>query len=254
MTTDKEKNKKPATKNTAKKSSKPVASVKKSRTATKKTPVKKTVNKTDKKDKKQKVTEEKVVSPKSLPRLLARLRQEIAPIMVDEFGYSSAMQVPALTKIVLNIGIGEEASQNSQAIEKALGDLSMITGQKPIVTRARKSIAGFKLREGTPVGVTVTLRSSRMYEFLDRLISSSLPRIRDFRGVPPESFDGRGNYSLGIREQIIFPEIDYNSIDRIRGLQLIIVTTAKNDEEGRRFLQLMGMPFAASREESSSAA
>ena len=254
MTTDKEKNKKPATKNTAKKSSKPVASVKKSRTATKKTPVKKTVNKTDKKDKKQKVTEEKVVSPKSLPRLLARLRQEIAPIMVDEFGYSSSMQVPDLTKIVLNIGIGEEASQNSQAIEKALGDLSMITGQKPIVTRARKSIAGFKLREGTPVGVTVTLRSSRMYEFLDRLISSSLPRIRDFRGVPPESFDGRGNYSLGIREQIIFPEIDYNSIDRIRGLQLIIVTTAKNDEEGRRFLQLMGMPFAASREESSSAA
>ena len=259
MTTDKEKNKKPATKNTAKKSSKPVSSVKKSSTATKKTPVKKTpvkktVNKTDKKDKKQKVTEEKVVSPKSLPRLLARLRQEIAPIMVDEFGYSSSMQVPALTKIVLNIGIGEEASQNSQAIEKALGDLSMITGQKPIVTRARKSIAGFKLREGTPVGVTVTLRSSRMYEFLDRLISSSLPRIRDFRGVPPESFDGRGNYSLGIREQIIFPEIDYNSIDRIRGLQIIIVTTAKNDEEGRRFLQLMGMPFAASREESSSAA
>ena len=254
MTTDKEKNKKPATKNTAKKSSKPVSSGKKSRTATKKTPVKKAVNKTDKKDKKQKVTEEKVVSPKSLPRLLARLRQEIAPIMVDEFGYSSAMQVPALTKIVLNIGIGEEASQNSQAIEKALGDLSMITGQKPIVTRARKSIAGFKLREGSPVGVTVTLRSSRMYEFLDRLISSSLPRIRDFRGVPPESFDGRGNYSLGIREQLIFPEIDYNSIDRIRGLQIIIVTTAKNDEEGRRFLQLMGMPFAASREESSSAA
>ena len=254
MTTDKEKNKKPATKNTAKKSSKPVASVKKSRTATKKTPVKKTVNKTDKKDKKQKVTEEKVVSPKSLPRLLARLRKEISPIMVDEFGYSSSMEVPALTKIVLNIGIGEEASQNSQAIEKALGDLSKITGQKPIITRARKSIAGFKLREGTPVGVTVTLRSSRMYEFLDRLISSSLPRIRDFRGVPPESFDGRGNYSLGLREQIIFPEIDYNSIDRIRGLQIIIVTTAKNDEEGRRFLQLMGMPFAASREESSSAA
>ena len=254
MTTDKEKNKKPATKNTAKKSSKPVSGVKKGRAGSKKTPVKKTVNKTDKKDKKQKVTEEKVVSPKSLPRLLARLRQEIAPIMVDEFGYSSSMQVPDLTKIVLNIGIGEEASQNSQAIEKALGDLSKITGQKPIITRARKSIAGFKLREGTPVGVTVTLRSNRMYEFLDRLISSSLPRIRDFRGVPPESFDGRGNYSLGIREQIIFPEIDYNSIDRIRGLQLIIVTTAKNDEEGRRFLQLMGMPFAASREESSSAA
>ncbi len=254
MTTDKEKNKKPATKNTAKKSSKPASSVKKSRTAAKKTPVKKAVNKTDKKDKKQKVTEEQVVSSKSLPRLLARLREEIAPIMVDEFGYSSSMQVPDLTKIVLNIGIGEEASQNSQAIEKALGDLSMITGQKPIVTRARKSIAGFKLREGTPVGVTVTLRSSRMYEFLDRLISSSLPRIRDFRGVPPESFDGRGNYSLGIREQIIFPEIDYNLIDRIRGLQIIIVTTAKNDEEGRRFLQLMGMPFAASREESSSAA
>lgn len=254
MTTDKEKNKKPATKSTAKKSSKPVSSLKKSGTGTKKTPVKKAVNKTDKKDKKQKVTEEKVGSAKSLPRLLARLREEIAPIMVDEFGYSSSMQVPALTKIVLNIGIGEEASQNSQAIEKALGDLSMITGQKPIVTKARKSIAGFKLREDSPVGMAVTLRSNRMYEFLDRLISSSLPRIRDFRGVPPESFDGRGNYSLGIREQIIFPEIDYNSIDRIRGLQVIIVTTATNDEEGRRFLQLMGMPFAASREESSSAA
>ena len=254
MTTDKEKNKDSSTKNTRKKSSKPASSVKKSRASTKKVPAKSGVNKTDKKGKKQKVTEEKIVSSKSMPRLLARLREEIGPLMIDEFGYSSPMQVPALTKIVLNIGIGEEASQNSQAIEKALGDLSMISGQKPVVTRARKSIAGFKLREGSPVGIVVTLRGNRMYEFLDRLVSSSLPRIRDFRGVPPESFDGRGNYSLGIREQIIFPEIDYNSIDRIRGLQVIIGTTAKNDQEGRRFLQLMGMPFAASRAESSSAA
>ena len=146
----------------------------------------------------------------------------------------------------LNIGIGEEASKNSQAIERATGDMSMISGQRPVTTKARKSIAGFKLREGTPVGIAVTMRDRRMYEFLDRLISSALPRIRDFRGVSPASFDGRGNYSLGIREQIIFPEIDYNSIDRIRGLQVIITTSAKSDREGFRLLELMGMPFAKS--------
>ena len=184
-----------------------------------------------------------------MPRLLSRFRSEIAPQLVKEFEYSSVMQVPRLTKVMMNIGIGEEASQNSQAIENATGDMARISGQRPIITRAKKSIAGFKLREGTPVGVAVTLRDKRMYEFFDRLVSSSLPRIRDFRGVSPESFDGRGNYSLGIREQIIFPEIDYNSIDRIRGLQVVITTTARTDREGFRLLELMGMPFARSESE-----
>jgi large subunit ribosomal protein L5 len=184
-----------------------------------------------------------------MPRLLGRFRTEITPQLVKEFEYSSLMQVPRLTKIMMNIGIGQEASQNSQAIENATGDMARISGQRPVVTRAKKSIAGFKLREGTPVGVAVTLRDKRMYEFFDRLVSSSLPRIRDFRGVSPESFDGRGNYSLGIREQIIFPEIDYNAIDRIRGLQVVITTTARTDREGFRLLELMGMPFARSESE-----
>ena len=184
-----------------------------------------------------------------MPRLLGRFRAEITPQLMKEFEYSSVMQVPRLTKIMMNIGIGQEASQNSQAIENATGDIALISGQRPIVTRAKKSIAGFKLREGTPVGVAVTLRDKRMYDFFDRLVSSSLPRIRDFRGVSPESFDGRGNYSLGIREQIIFPEIDYNSIDRIRGLQVVITTTARTDREGFRLLELMGMPFARSESE-----
>ena len=187
--------------------------------------------------------------PRPMPRLVERFRSEVTPQLVKEFEYSSVMQVPRLTKIMMNIGIGEEASQNSQAIENATGDIAKISGQRPIVTRAKKSIAGFKLREGTPVGVAVTLRDKRMYEFFDRLVSSSLPRIRDFRGVSPESFDGRGNYSLGIREQIIFPEIDYNSIDRIRGLQVVITTTARTDREGFRLLELMGMPFARSESE-----
>ena len=184
-----------------------------------------------------------------MPRLLGRFRTEIKPQLMKEFEYSSVMQVPRLTKVMMNIGIGQEASQNSQAIENATGDMAQISGQRPVVTRAKKSIAGFKLREGTPVGVAVTLRDKRMYEFFDRLVSSSLPRIRDFRGVSPESFDGRGNYSLGIREQIIFPEIDYNSIDRIRGLQVVITTTARTDREGFRLLELMGMPFARSESE-----
>ncbi len=184
-----------------------------------------------------------------MPRLLGRFRTEITPQLMKEFEYLSVMQVPRLTKIMMNIGIGQEASQNSQAIENATGDMAQISGQRPVVTRAKKSIAGFKLREGTPVGVAVTLRDKRMYEFFDRLVSSSLPRIRDFRGVSPESFDGRGNYSLGIREQIIFPEIDYNSIDRIRGLQVVITTTARTDREGFRLLELMGMPFARSESE-----
>ena len=187
--------------------------------------------------------------PRPMPRLLGRFRTEITPQLMNEFEYSSVMQVPRLTKIMMNIGIGQEASQNSQAIENATGDVAKISGQRPIVTRAKKSIAGFKLREGTPVGVAVTLRDKRMYEFFDRLVSSSLPRIRDFRGVSPESFDGRGNYSLGIREQIIFPEIDYNTIDKIRGLQVVITTTARTDREGFRLLELMGMPFARSESE-----
>ena len=181
--------------------------------------------------------------PRPLPRLLQRLRDEIRPQMVQEFNYTSVMQVPRLDKVVLNIGMGE-ALVNARAMEAATGDLTAITGQKPVITRAKKSIAGFKIREGQPIGVSVTLRNNRMYEFMDRLLNSSLPRIRDFQGVPRDSFDGRGNYSLGIREQVIFPEIDYNNIDRIRGLQIAIVTSARNDQEGFRLLEHLGMPFA----------
>ena len=162
--------------------------------------------------------------------------------MIQEFGYSSPMQVPRLTKIVLNIGLGE-ALLNARALESAAGDLTSISGQRPVTTRAKKSIAGFKIRQGMAIGQSVTLRGRRMYEFLDRLISSALPRLRDFRGISRGSFDGRGNFALGIREQVIFPEIDYNSIDRIRGLQVVIGTTAPTDAEGLRFLELMGMPF-----------
>ena len=185
--------------------------------------------------------------PRSLPRLLQRLRDEIRPQMVQEFNYTSVMQVPRLDKVVLNIGMGE-ALVNARAMEAATGDLTAITGQKPVITRAKKSIAGFKIREGQPIGVSVTLRNNRMYEFMDRLLNSSLPRIRDFQGVPRDSFDGRGNYSLGIREQVIFPEIDYNNIDRIRGLQIAIVTSARNDQEGFRLLEHLGMPFARTRD------
>jgi large subunit ribosomal protein L5 len=185
--------------------------------------------------------------PLPMPRMQERLRNEIGPVLMREFGYTSPMQIPRLQKMVLNIGLGE-ALQNARAMEAATRDLTAITGQKPVTTRAKKSIAGFKIREGMPIGVSVTLRGRRMYEFIDRLISSSLPRIRDFQGVPRNAFDGRGNYSLGIREQVIFPEIDYNSIDRIRGLQIVIVTTAQTDAEGMRLLELLGMPFTRSRE------
>ncbi len=181
-------------------------------------------------------------APKAPPRMLEKIRSEISPVMVQDFGYTSAMQVPRLSKVTLNIGLGE-ALTNARALENATRDLTAIAGQKPVTTRAKKSIAGFKIREGMPIGVSVTLRGRRMYEFVDRLISSSLPRIRDFQGVSRRAFDGRGNYSLGIREQVIFPEIDYNSIDRIRGLQIVIVTTARSDAEGLRLLELMGMPF-----------
>ena len=160
----------------------------------------------------------------------------------EQFGYKNLHEVPKVTKITINRGLGE-ASQNARALESSINELTTITGQKPIVTRAKKAIAGFKIREGMPVGVMVTLRSERMYAFLDRLISLALPRIRDFRGVSPKSFDGHGNYSLGIREQLIFPEIDYDSIDQIRGMDVSIVTTANTDEEGRALLKAMGMPF-----------
>ena len=179
---------------------------------------------------------------RSAPRLLERLRSEIGPALMQEYGYSSRMEVPRLSKVVLNIGLGE-ALTNARALESASRDINLISGQRPVTTRARRSIAGFKIREGMAVGLSVTLRGRRMYEFVDRLISSALPRIRDFRGLSRESFDGRGNYSLGIREQVIFPEIDYNSIDRLRGLQVNIGTTARNDLEGLRLLELMGMPF-----------
>jgi large subunit ribosomal protein L5 len=162
--------------------------------------------------------------------------------MMKEFSYTSPMQVPRLSKIVLNIGLGE-ALDNPRAIESATRDLSLISGQRPVTTRARKSIAAFKVREGMALGLAVSLRGRRMFEFFDRLVSSALPRIRDFRGVSREAFDGRGNYSLGIREQVIFPEIEYNAIDRIRGLQVTIVTTAPTDREGLRLLELLGVPF-----------
>jgi large subunit ribosomal protein L5 len=189
----------------------------------------------------------KAPEPSPPPRLLQRLRDEIGPQMTEEFSYKSPMQIPTLEKVVLNIGLGE-ALLNARAMEAATGDLTAISGQKPVTTRAKKSIAGFKIREGMAIGVSVTLRGRRMYEFMDRLLNSALPRIRDFQGVPRESFDGRGNFSLGIREQVIFPEIDYNSIDRIRGLQVAIVTTARNDQEGFRLLELLGMPFARTRD------
>jgi large subunit ribosomal protein L5 len=178
-----------------------------------------------------------------MPRLRDKYRQEIVPELMKEFNYSNVMQVPELEKIVVNIGLGEAIS-NAKALESAVGDISAITGQRPVVTRAKKSIAAFKLRAGMPIGAMVTLRGPRMYEFLDRLVSVALPRIRDFRGVSPNAFDGRGNYTLGLREQLAFPEIDYDRIDKTRGLEVSLVTSAKTDEEGRRLLALLGMPFA----------
>ena len=176
------------------------------------------------------------------PRLRDTYRNEIVPTMMGEFGFSSVMRVPRVQKIVLNIGLGE-ALTNGRAMEAATNDLAIVSGQKPVITRARKSIANFKLREGNAIGTSVTLRGDRMYHFLDRLVNTALPRIRDFRGIPRRGFDGRGNFSIGIREQIIFPEIDYNQIDRIRGLQVTIATTAPNDAEATRLLELFGMPF-----------
>jgi large subunit ribosomal protein L5 len=176
------------------------------------------------------------------PRLQARYQQDVVPALTREFSYKIVMQVPRIQKIVLNIGLGE-ALQNAKAIDAAVGDLTAIAGQKPVVTRAKKSIANFKLRAGQPIGAMVTLRGARMYEFLDRLINVALPRIRDFRGVSRRSFDGRGNYSIGLREQIVFPEIDYDKVDKLRGLEVSIVTSARNDAEGYALLKQFGMPF-----------
>ena len=175
-------------------------------------------------------------------RLREKYQQEIVPALMQEFKFTSVMQVPCLTKLVVNVGVGE-AVQNSKALDAAVGDVTMITGQKPVITKARKSIASFKLREGMPIGVMVTLRGERMYDFYDRLVNLALPRIRDFRGVSRRSFDGRGNYSLGLREQIVFPDIDYDKIDKLRGLEVVIVTTAPNDAEAYALLKRLGMPF-----------
>lgn len=175
-------------------------------------------------------------------RLKTTYQETIVPKLKEQFGYTNIHQVPKVIKITVNRGLGE-ASQNAKALDSSKQELSTITGQQPVVTRAKKAIAGFKIREGMPVGVMVTLRGDRMYAFLDRLINLALPRIRDFRGISGNSFDGRGNYSLGIREQLIFPEIEYDKIDQIRGMDISIITTAKNDEEGRALLKEMGMPF-----------
>ncbi len=176
-------------------------------------------------------------------QLRDRYQNEAVPAMQKQFGYSNPNQVPRLEKIVVNVGLGE-ALQNAKAVDAAVGDISAITGQKPIVTRAKRSIAQFRVRTGNPIGVKVTLRGERMWDFMERLTRIALPRIRDFRGVPGKSFDGRGNYSLGLREQLAFPEIDYDKVDRLRGLEISIVTTAKTDEESKKLLELLGMPFA----------
>ena len=183
------------------------------------------------------------MTTRTLPRLKERYNEEIAPALVKEFSYGNVMQAPRLVKANLNIGLGE-AIQNAKALDSATADIETITGQHPVITKAKKSISNFKLREGMPIGVTVTLRGDRMWEFLDRLLNATLPRIRDFQGLSTNSFDGRGNYSMGIREQVIFPEIEYDKIDKVRGMQLTITTTANTDEEAKRLLELLGMPFA----------
>ena len=180
-----------------------------------------------------------------MSRLQDKYNQEIAPALMSKFGYKSVMQIPKITKITINIGLGE-AKENSKVLDAASADLAAITGQKPVITKAKKSIANFKLRQGMNIGVKVTLRGDKMYEFIDRLFNVALPRVRDFRGINPNAFDGRGNYSLGIKEQLIFPEIEYDKIDKIRGMDIIFVTTAKTDEEGRELLTLMGAPFTRS--------
>ena len=175
-------------------------------------------------------------------RLKEKYQEEVTPALLKEFNYKNPMQVPTINKVVVNIGMGE-AIQNAKAMDAAVADLSAITGQRPVITRAKRSVAAFKLREGMQIGCMVTLRGDRMYQFLDKLMNVALPRLRDFQGVSPEAFDGRGNYTLGLREQLVFPEIDYDKVDKVRGMEVSIVTTARTDEEGRRLLRLMGMPF-----------
>lgn len=178
-----------------------------------------------------------------MPRLKKKFLEEVIPAMQQKFNYKNIMEVPKLEKVVINIGVGE-ATQNPKALDGAVSDLMAISGQKPVITRAKKSIAAFKLRAGMPIGVKVTLRGDRMYEFVDKLFNVVLPRVRDFRGVSPKAFDGRGNYTLGLKEQLVFPEIDYDKVDKIRGMDIIFVTTAKTDEQSKELLTLMGMPFA----------
>ncbi|MFQ5610926.1 MAG: 50S ribosomal protein L5 [Anaerolineae bacterium] len=180
-----------------------------------------------------------------MARLLDRYRNEVVPAMMKEFSYKSIMQVPRVNKIVVNVGVGE-ALQTARALDHTVDDIAVITGQKPVITRARKSIASFKLREGNPIGVKVTLRGQRMWDFLDRLVNIAMPRQRDFRGISPDSFDGRGNYTVGLNEQLVWPEINYDKIDKIRGMEISIVTSADTDDEGRRLLTLLGMPFKRS--------
>ncbi|MHB1133412.1 MAG: 50S ribosomal protein L5 [Chloroflexota bacterium] len=181
----------------------------------------------------------------TLPRLREKYREQITPALREEFNYSNIMQVPRLVKITVNVGVGE-AIQNSKALDAVVADITSVTGQRPVITRAKRSIAAFKLRTGMPIGAMVTLRGERMWHFLDKLVNVVLPRIRDFQGVSTKSFDGRGNFSLGLTEQIVFPEIEYDKVDKIRGLQVVVVTTARTDEEARRLLQLLGMPFRRS--------
>ena len=184
------------------------------------------------------------MADKKMPNLKAKYQAEVAPALMQKFGYKSGMQIPKLDKIVVNCGCGE-ARENSKVLEAVVGDLTKITGQKAIITKAKKSVANFKLREEMPIGAKVTLRGDRMWEFLDRLFNVALPRVRDFRGINPNSFDGRGNYALGIKEQLIFPEIEYDKIDKIRGMDVVLCTTANTDEEARELLTLIGAPFAA---------
>ncbi|MFZ5634516.1 MAG: 50S ribosomal protein L5 [Bacillota bacterium] len=179
-----------------------------------------------------------------MSRLKEKYKNEVVKAMMQKFGYKNIMEVPKLEKVVINVGVGE-AIQNSKALDAAVNDIATITGQRPVITRAKKSIAAFKLRQGMKIGCKVTLRGDRMYHFVDKLFSVALPRVRDFRGVSPKSFDGRGNYSMGVREQLIFPEIDYDKIDKVRGMDIIFVTTARTDEEARELLRLLGMPFRA---------
>ncbi|AZI34710.1 50S ribosomal protein L5 [Caenibius tardaugens NBRC 16725] len=192
------------------------------------------------------------MADKYIPRLRQRYDAEIAKAMTEKFGYSNPMEVPKLEKITLNMGVGE-ASQDKKKVQTAAEEMELIAGQKPVITKAKKSIAQFKLREGMPIGCKVTLRRERMYEFLDRLVTIAMPRIRDFRGLNPKSFDGRGNYAMGVKEQIIFPEISYDRIEKVRGLDIIVTTTAKTDEEARELLRLFGFPFPAEAEQKEAA-